>query len=64
MFEEYYNKNTETLTIPFSFMKKLKNLPLVTKIIISEDNPLFNQQVDNLPNTIKDFFLNINFVQK
>ena len=36
MLEEYYNKETETLTLPFNFNSLLKDLPLGTKIIIFE----------------------------
>ena len=56
MLEEYYNKKTNTLTIPFNFNEELKDLPLDTKIIkfeedfYKEENSRFNQLVDNWPN--------------
>ena len=53
MLEEYYNQETNTLSIPANFKSLLKDLPLGTKIIIfKEDNnkySLFNKPVDNLP---------------
>ena len=58
MLEEYYNKETETLTLPFNFNSLLKDLPPDTKKIIFEDNyylnrnSIFNQSVDNLPSSL------------
>jgi hypothetical protein len=54
MLKEYYNEETKTLTLPFSFNKELKDLPLDTQIIIFEEDykkeqySEFNQQVNNL----------------
>ena len=68
MLEQYYNKETQTLTFPYDFNKELCDLPLNTKVIIFEEDyskkqhSLFNQPVNNLPNTIKElgFFSNSN----
>ena len=38
MLEQYYNKETNTLTLPYDFNKELYNLPLDTKVIIFEEN--------------------------
>ena len=58
MLEEYYNKETETLTLPINFNSLLEDLPLgAKKIIFEEDNDkyvfsIFNQKVDNLPENL------------
>ena len=58
MLEEYYNVNTQTLTVPLNFDDELMNLPLDTKIIIFEENnnkngfSKFDKSVDNLPNSL------------
>ena len=58
MLEQYYNKETQTLTLPHDFNKELCNLPLNTKVIIFEQDynkrqySLFNQPVNNLPDSI------------
>ena len=36
--EEYYNEKTKTLTIPYKFNEKLKELPFDTKIIIFKED--------------------------
>ena len=38
MLEEYYNKETDTLSLPHNFNSLLKELPLGTKIIIFEED--------------------------
>ena len=38
MLDEYYNKETYTLTLPAVFNSLLTDLPLGTKIIIFEDS--------------------------
>ena len=57
MLEQYYNKETNTLTLPADYNSLLKDLPLGTKIIIFKDNEKnrfseFNQKVDNLPSSL------------
>jgi hypothetical protein len=57
MLEKYYNKETNTLTLPYYFNEELCNLPLNIKVIIFEEilyenNSKFNQSVNNLPNSI------------
>ena len=58
MLEKYYNKKTNTLTIPLNFNEELKDLPSDTKIIIFEEDynkreySQFNQLVDKLPNNL------------
>jgi hypothetical protein len=58
MWLEHYNKETKTLTIPYTFDEELKDLPKETKIIIFSENldedkySYFNQSVDNLPETL------------
>ena len=48
MLEEYYNKETKTLTIPFNFNEELKDLPLDTEIIIFDED--FDKYEDSLFN--------------
>ncbi len=43
MLEQYYNKETQTLTLPYNFNKELSNLPLNTKVIIFEEDYSKNQ---------------------
>ena len=38
MLEEYYNKETKTLSIPWNFNEELTDLPFDTKIIIFEED--------------------------
>jgi hypothetical protein len=54
----YYNKETKTLTLPYNFNEKLKDIPEETEKIIFHNYSynyshgyysLFNQSVDNLP---------------
>jgi hypothetical protein len=51
MLEEYYNKETNTLTLPHNFNKELCNLPLDIKVIIFQQDYCkiqylkFNQKV-------------------
>jgi hypothetical protein len=58
MLDQYYNKETNTLTLSYDFNEELYNLPLNTKVIIFEEDysklqySKFNQQVNNLPNSI------------
>ena len=64
IFEEYYNKETETLTVINDYNSLLKDLPLEIKIIIFKDNhnssySKFNQKVNNLLDSITfDFLFN------
>ena len=70
MLEEYYNKETETLTLPFYFNSLLKDLPLGTKIIIFKDDyyemmySIFNKSVDNLPSSLTHLTFGYRFDQK
>jgi hypothetical protein len=54
MWIEHYNKDTKTLTIPYSFNEEIKDIPEETEIIIFSKNyrnkkySKFNQKVDNL----------------
>jgi hypothetical protein len=57
MLEQYYNKETQTLTFPWYFDEELCDLPLDTKVIIFGENNKFhfsefNRPVNNLPNSI------------
>ena len=58
MVEKYYNKETNTLTLPYDFNEELCNLSSNTKVIIFEEDyskkqhSLFNQPVNNLPDSI------------
>ena len=58
MLEQYYNKETYTLTLPTDFNSLLTDLPLGTKIIIFKDDAeerrycKFNQSVVNLPSSL------------
>ena len=58
MLEQYYNKETYTLTLPTDYNSLLKDLPLDIKIIIIGDDytkhtySKFNQEVDNLPSSL------------
>ena len=59
MLEEYYNKKTNTLTIPpnFNFNEELKDLPTDVQIVIfDQDNSIefskFNRIVNNLPSSV------------
>jgi len=70
MLDEYYDKETKTVRIPFDLNEELKDLPLDTEIIIFEKNhnkfqhSIFNQPVDNLPNRLKCVTLGHSFNQK
>jgi len=70
MWEEYYNKETKTLIIPFNFNEELKDLPLDTEIIILEEDfsktkySQFNQLIDDLPNGLTYLSFGYNFNQK
>jgi hypothetical protein len=52
MLDEYYNAETQTLTLPYDFNEELSNLPIDVLIIIFEEdlnksqNSRFNQSVD------------------
>ncbi len=58
MLEQYYNKETQTLTLPYDFDEELCDLPLDTKVIVFEEDFIkkqyskFNKPVDYLPNSI------------
>jgi hypothetical protein len=55
---QYYNKDTKTLTLPYTFNEELNNIPEETEIIIFSENlrkkeySKFNQLVDNLPENL------------
>ena len=67
MLEQYYNKETQTLKLPWDFDEELCDLPLNTKVIIFEKDhsrfqySKFNQPVDNLPNSITHLTFGWNF---
>ena len=42
MLEEYYNKETETLTLPFNFNSLLEDLPLGAKKILFFEEYCYN----------------------
>ena len=58
MFKKYYNTQTKTLTLPFSFYEELKDLLVDTQILLFEENynrkeySKFNRRVEaTLPST-------------
>ena len=69
MLEQYYNKETNTLTLPYYFNRELCDLPLDTKVIIFEEDSSksqdsqFNQAVDKLPNSITHLTFGCHFNQ-
>ena len=52
MFKKYYNTQTKTLTLPFSFYEELKDLLVDTQILLFEENynrkeySIFNRRVE------------------
>jgi hypothetical protein len=70
MLEQYYNKETNTLTLPYDFNDELCNLPLDIKVIIFEQDyhkrqySKINRQVNNLPNSITHLTFGNDFNEK
>ena len=63
MLAQYYNKETQTLTLPWDFDKELCNLPNSITHLTFEYYSKFNQSVDNLPNSITHLTFGYWFVQ-
>jgi hypothetical protein len=67
---EYYNKDTKTLTLPYDFNEELIDLAIRMQIIIFEKNyknnqySIFNKSVNSLPNTITHLTFGYSFNQK
>jgi hypothetical protein len=67
--EQYYNKKTSTLTLPYYFNEELYVLPLNIKVIIFEQDynkyeySKFNKSINNLPNSITHLTLGFEFNQ-
>jgi len=70
MLEEYYDMETKTLRIPFTFKEELKDLPLDTEIIIFDDGynrsqySTFNKKIGNLPENLKKITFGYGFNKK
>lgn len=71
----YYKKETQTLTLPYEFNSEISNVPLDTKILIFNQDitfykdcfvgySLFNQKVDELPDSITKIIFGRYFNQK
>ena len=66
--KDYYNNETKTLTLPYKFNNKLKNIPENTENIIFDYSihtaSKFNQKIDNLPQSLIKLFLGKFFNKK
>jgi hypothetical protein len=67
--KDWYDNDTKTLTIPYTFNKELKDIPEDVKILIFSGDVFpyysgFNKKVDNLPKSLTHLTFNGTFNKK